>query len=155
MDKYDKLRNLTKNDIGPFSLLNRTTTGKIIDIYGPNMCKMIICMNNVMFSFNCKLKNTSVVPKNNFINELINFTTDCTYDTNVELTKLPIDMIKYNKKLLSVLCGEFDTDGNLLVDLYEPNTDNKTSINTQLIDIGYLTKIFHLPEELFKFNTMI
>lgn len=155
MDKYDKLRNLTKNDIGPFSLLNRKTTGKVIDIYGPNTCKMIICMNNVMFSFNCKLKNTSVVPKNNFINELINFTTDCTYDTNVELTKLPIDMIKHNKKLLSVLCGEFDMDGNLLVDLYEPNSDNKTSINTQLIDIGYLTKIFHLPEELFTFNTMI
>ena len=55
MSKLDKLRSLTDNDIGEFSLDGRKTVGKVVDIYDADTCKIIFGLDNVIVKFNCRL----------------------------------------------------------------------------------------------------
>ena len=136
MSKYDKLKKLTINNIGLFTLNNKTTIGKVIQVNSPEDFQMIIGLDNVMFRFHCRLSKSKIISdkKINYINKFI------------ELQKL----VDKNEKLLNVKCGNFDINGNLLVELYEFN--NKVSVQESLTDLKILEKIDD-NEGIFKFNS--
>jgi hypothetical protein len=153
MEKYEMLRKLNINDIGDFSLKNKTTIGKVVKIYTPNTYKIILALDKVIFKFNCKLYNTKSIDTftdNTNINKVLYFISDITKnidDTNTDITKLLSD----NTKLLKIRCCDFDTDGNLLVNLYDINQTDKKSINQQLIDEHILEH--YSNNELFSFKS--
>tara|TARA_B100001989_G_C24538269_1_gene465835 strand:- start:1493 stop:1954 length:462 start_codon:yes stop_codon:yes gene_type:complete len=152
MSKYDKLKKLTINNIGLFTLNNKTTIGKVIQVNSPEDFQMIIGLDNVMFRFHCRLSKSKIISdkKINYINKFIDLVTDCSCSNNelsdIELQKL----VDKNEKLLNVKCGNFDINGNLLVELYEFN--NKVSVQESLTDLKILEKIDD-NEGIFKFNS--
>ena len=154
MSKYDKLRNLTINDIGLFTLNNRTSIGKIIKIFNSTHFQMIIGLNNVMFRFNCKLDySVSSIDKPS-VNRLVQLATDCKCDIDKVLSEDELQtLINTNQKLLTVKCGNFDKEGNLLVELFDIE-DKTTSIQSILAEEGYILSYSYEPTELFKFNTL-
>ena len=153
MSKYDKLKKLTRKDIGLFTLNNKITIGKVIQVVSPLDFQMIIGLDNVMFRFHCKLSNTEIISdkKINYINKFIDMTTDCSCSNN-ELSETELQkLVDKNEKLLNVKCGNFDKNGNLLVELYEFN--NKKSIQELLTDLKILKKIDN-NKGIFKFNSI-
>lgn len=126
------LRKLKMDDIGDFSLQNRKTIGKVVKIYTPNTFKIIIALDKVIFKFNCKLNNTKLTDKYDI-------------DRILQLISPPSDInssvyskdISNNNNLLDVYCYNFDTDGYLLVELFDIQKKTK-SINKTLIDEGIL-----------------
>jgi hypothetical protein len=154
MSKYDKLRNLTIHDIGLFNLSERTTVGKIIQITDPTHFQMIIGLDNVMFRFHCKLDYSVTSIDHPSVNRLLQLATDCKFDTNQTFPPTELQtLVNTNEKLLTVKCGNFDKDGNLLVELFEPN-DVTTSIQSILAEEGHILSYVYDPVELFKFNTL-
>ena len=59
------LRNLKINDIGDFSLNNKSAVGKVVQIYSSNTFKIIFALNKVIFKFNCRLFNTKLKDNDN------------------------------------------------------------------------------------------
>ena len=68
-------------------------------------------------------------------------------DNHKDITKL----LSNNTKLLKIRCYDFDTDGYLLVDLYNINNNDKQSINQKLIDEHILEH--YNNNELFSFKS--
>ena len=58
MSNINKLQLLKSSDIGLFTLKNRQALGKVVHIIRPNICQIILGLNNLIFKFNCKLRNT-------------------------------------------------------------------------------------------------
>ena len=101
MSKLDKLRGLTDNDIGEFSLEGRKTVGKVVDIYDADTCKIIFGLDNVIVKFNCRLSGIDTPelkplrskPNRDIEkraaqrarNRLIQLSTDCTCNSNKQL----------------------------------------------------------------------
>jgi|TARA_B110000858_G_scaffold195590_1_gene252347 5-keto 4-deoxyuronate isomerase len=137
MSKINKLQTLSSTDIGLFTLKNRQALGKVVHITTPNSCQIILGLNNLIFKFNCKLRNTI---ENNS-------------STNESLSKLVCgsDDIINNQTIMKVICYDFDIDGNLLVDLFDLNCD-ESCINNVLIASGNLSPYKHNDAELFQFN---
>ena len=137
MSNINKLQLLKSSDIGLFTLKNRQALGKVVHIIRPNICQIILGLNNLIFKFNCKLRNTVENSTSN----------------NDNLSKLVCDSnnILNNQKIIKVVCYDFDTDGNLLVDLFNLNSD-QSCINTTLITVGNLSSYNHSDDELFNFN---
>ena len=129
MEKYEMLRNLKINDIGDFSLNNKSAVGKVVQIYSSNTFKIIFALNKVIFKFNCKLFNTKLKDNDNIkaILPIICDITDLDFDKK-DISNLLLD----NTKLLKIYCHNFDKEGYLLVDFF--NLDDNKSINEQLID---------------------
>tara|TARA_B100001094_G_C18076913_1_gene743106 strand:- start:584 stop:1027 length:444 start_codon:yes stop_codon:yes gene_type:complete len=129
MEKYEMLRNLKINDIGDFSLNNKSAVGKVVQIYSSNTFKIIFALNKVIFKFNCKLFNTKLKDNDNIkpILPIICDITDLAFDKK-DISNLLLD----NTKLLKIYCHNFDKEGYLLVDFF--NLDDNKSINEQLID---------------------
>ncbi len=123
------LRNLKINDIGDFSLNNKSAVGKVVQIYSSNTFKIIFALNKVIFKFNCKLFNTKLKDNDNIkpILPIICDITDLAFDKK-DISNLLLD----NTKLLKIYCHNFDKEGYLLVDFF--NLDDNKSINEQLID---------------------
>lgn len=129
MEKYEMLRNLKINDIGDFSLNNKSAVGKVVQIYSSNTFKIIFALNKVIFKFNCRLFNTKLKDNDNIksILPMICDITDLDIDKK-DISQLLVD----NTKLLKIYCHNFDKEGYLLVDFF--NLDDNKSINEQLID---------------------
>ena len=129
MEKYEILRNLKINDIGDFSLNNKSAVGKVVQIYSSNTFKIIFALNKVIFKFNCRLFNTKLKDNDNIksILPMICDITDLDIDKK-DISQLLVD----NTKLLKIYCHNFDKEGYLLVDFF--NLDDNKSINEQLID---------------------
>ena len=53
MDRLDKLKNITNNDMSDFRLTGRKIIGKIVDIYSNNLVKMVLLIDNIVLKFNC------------------------------------------------------------------------------------------------------
>ena len=123
------LRNLKINDIGDFSLNNKSAVGKVVQIYSSNTFKIIFALNKVIFKFNCRLFNTKLKDNDNIksILPMICDITDLDIDKK-DISQLLVD----NTKLLKIYCHNFDKEGYLLVDFF--NLDDNKSINEQLID---------------------
>ena len=123
------LRNLKINDIGDFSLNNKSAVGKVVQIYSSNTFKIIFALNKVIFKFNFRLFNTKLKDNDNIksILPMICDITDLDIDKK-DISQLLVD----NTKLLKIYCHNFDKEGYLLVDFF--NLDDNKSINEQLID---------------------
>jgi len=137
MSNINKLQLLKSSDIGLFTLKNRQALGKVVHIISPNICQIILGLNNLIFKFNCKL-----------INTVENSTSN-----NDNLSKLVCssESVLNNQSIIKVICYDFDTDGNLLVDLFDLNS-GQVCINTSLIAAGNLSPYNHGDDELFNFN---
>ena len=123
------LRNLKINDIGDFSLNNKSAVGKVVQIYSSNTFKIIFALNKVIFKFNCRLFNTKLKDNDN-IKSILPMICDI---TDLDLDKKDISQLLVdNTKLLKIYCHNFDKEGYLLVDFF--NLDDNKSINEQLID---------------------
>ena len=137
MSKIDKLQLIKSQDIALFTLKNRQALGKVVNIFSANMCQIVMGLNNVIFKFNCKLKNT-VEHKLSCIEKTLDILSDSNDISN-------------NKKIVNIICHDFDTDGNLLVDIYLEN-ETETSVNKKLVSSGNLSSYDHDSNKLFKFN---
>ena len=124
MNRLDRLRKLNISEIGSFTLKDRKTIGKVVEIYSPNTCLIILGFDNVIFKFKCKLYNTKV---------------NDNYDSCSAFRILVSDgespTLYKNDHILSIYCHDFTEDGYLLVDLYKMNSN--ISINSLLIIFIY------------------
>lgn len=170
MSKLEKLRSLTDNDIGEFSLEGRKTVGKVVDIYDADTCKIIFGLDNVIVKFNCRLSGIDtpemkppMSKPNRDIekraakkarNRLIQLCTDCECSLDQKFTrKGKREFLTKNEKLVNIHCGEFDKYGRLLIELFDINSDK--SYNQTLVDESYANKYDGGTKEPFKFNTIL
>lgn len=170
MSKFDKLRSLTDNDIGEFSLTGRKTVGKVVDIYDANTCKIIFGLDNVIVKFNCRLsgidtpelKPSRLNPDRELEkkaaqrarNRLIQLCTDCDCTLDKKFSrKSKKEFLKKNEKLVNIHCGDFDKYGRLLIEIFDINNDK--SFNSMLIEESYANKYDGGKKEPFKFNTIL
>ncbi len=170
MSKLDRLRSLTDNDIGEFSLEGRKTVGKVVDIYDADTCKIIFGLDNVIVKFNCRLsgidtpelKPSRSKPDRELEkkaaqkarNRLIQLCTDCDCSLDKKFSrKSKKEFLSNNEKLVNIHCGEFDKYGRLLVEIFDINSDK--SFNDMLIDESYANKYDGGKKEPFKFNTIL
>ena len=63
MDRLDKLKNITNNDMSDFRLTGRKIIGKIVDIYSNNLVKMVLLIDNIVLKFNCILELVDTFPE--------------------------------------------------------------------------------------------
>jgi len=170
MSKLDKLRGLTDNDIGEFSLAGRKTVGKIVDIYDADTCKIIFGLDNVIVKFNCRLSGIDTPelkpPRSNpdrdiekkaaqkARNRLIQLSTDCDCGLETKLSrKYKKSLLSKNEKLINVNCGDFDKYGRLLVEISDINADN--SYNDILVEEKYANKYDGGKKQPFQFNKIL
>lgn len=170
MSKLDKLRSLTDNDIGEFSLAGRKTVGKVVDIYDADTCKIIFGLDNVIVKFNCRLSGIDtpeLKPPRSQLNRdlekkaaqkarnrLIQLCTDCECQLSTRFSrKSKKELLSNNEKLVNIHCGDFDKYGRLLVKIFDIN-GNK-SYNDMLIAESYANKYDGGKKEPFKFNTIL
>lgn len=170
MSKFDKLRSLTDNDIGEFSLAGRKTVGKVVDIYDADTCKIIFGLDNVIVKFNCRLsgidtpelKPSRLNPDRELEkkaaqrarNRLIQLCTDCDCTLDKKFSrKSKKEFLKKNEKLVNIHCGDFDKYGRLLIEIFDINNDK--SFNSMLIEESYANKYDGGKKEPFKFNTIL
>ena len=170
MSKFDKLRSLTDNDIGEFSLAGRKTVGKVVDIYNADTCKIVFGLDNVIVKFNCRLSGIDtpeLKPSRHnpdrelekkaaqrARNRLIQLCTDCDCTLDKKFSrKSKKEFLKKNEKLVNIHCGDFDKYGRLLIEIFDINNDK--SFNTMLIEESYANKYDGGKKEPFKFNTIL
>ena len=114
----------------PFLTLNNVkTSGKVVQVYDGDTCKIIIPFKHELFKWNCRLTglDTPELRTKNFKEK------ECGYYVRDKLRD------KILNKVITVHCHEFDKYGRLLVTLYENPTDSK-SINDWLIENHYAYK---------------
>lgn len=139
MNRLDRLRKLNISEIGSFTLKNRKTIGKVVEIYNSNTCLIILGFDNVIFKFKCKLYNTQVIDSYN----------SCTTFKDLVSSPQSSTLCK-NEKILSIYCRDFTDDGYLLVDLYD--MDSNLSINKELIEKNdSVSQYDHSADKLFVF----
>ena len=162
MSKLDKLRGLTDNDIGEFTLVGRKTVGKVVDVYNADTCKIIFALDSVILKFNCRLSGIEPagiqeeskqykVLSQKARNRLIQLSTDCDCNINAKFSsKEKKDLLDLNEKIISITCEEFDRNGKLLVHLSDINSE--LTYNQTLIDEKYVKKINLNQKNRFKLN---
>jgi endonuclease YncB( thermonuclease family) len=143
------LENCTK-ETPEFSLCGLTLQGKVVECYDADTCKIVLPILNTFYKFTCRLNGIDtpeMKPLKTKVNreseiiwakkaraELLRLITDHVLD-NLDIKKEEIiELLKNNKKLITVKCLEFDKYGRLLVELY--NTNDTISFGNILIEKG-------------------
>ena len=131
-------------DTPEFSLCGMTLTGKIVEMYDADTCKIALPLQNTFYKFTCRLngidtpemkprkdklnREAEIVWAKKARNELLSLVCNNKID-NLEIKKEEvITLLKNNKNLVNVKCLEFDKYGRLLVELY--NTDNINNLKS-------------------------
>jgi endonuclease YncB( thermonuclease family) len=151
----DELKNIKSSDIPEFSLNGLKTSGKIVEIYDGDTCKIILLNNNILQKFNCRINgidtpemkpplskaNREIEIKNAYRcrNRLIQLCTSVGPNTNIDsdIKKVSLDT---NTKIVHVECLEFDKYGRLLVNIYDNDTPKSISYNEILVNEGFAKK---------------
>jgi len=151
----NQLKDKNTDDVKLFSLDGQTLYGKVVEIYDGDTCKIIVCLNNTLQKFNCRLfgldtpeikpliskpdRETEILNAHKSRNRLLQLATTCNCNNDTLYKKSEIKKIlDLNKKILIVKCYEFDKYGRLLVELI----DNEININKTLIDEGFAKEYF-------------
>ncbi len=127
MSKYERLRELSGDDIEYFNLDGKNCIGKICHVNNASSCIALLLLNNIVLKFNCSLINLPVISDDEGKMILIHQTMDIPL-LGVELDDEIYRLEKSNTKLINIKCGKFDNKGNLQVLLYNLN-DDTCSIN--------------------------
>jgi endonuclease YncB( thermonuclease family) len=139
--------NCTK-DTPEFSLCGMTLTGKVVEMYDADTCKIALPLQNTFYKFTCRLngidtpeikprkdkpnREAEIVWAKKARNELLSLVCNNKID-NLEIKKEEIiSMLQNNKNLVQVKCDQFDKYGRLLVELY--NKDDTKSFNDILVE---------------------
>jgi len=151
----DVLKNIKSSDILEFSLNGLKTSGKIVEIYDGDTCKIVLLNNNILQKFNCRINgidtpemkpplnkpNREIEIKNAYRcrNRLIQLctSTNIAIDVDSDVKKVSLDT---NTKIVYVECLEFDKYGRLLVNIYEKETPKSLSYNDILVNEGFAKK---------------
>jgi endonuclease YncB( thermonuclease family) len=147
----DELKNIKSSDISEFSLNGVKTSGKIVEIYDGDTCKIVLLNNNILQKFNCRINgidtpemkpplnkpNREIEIKNAYRcrNRLIQLCASTNIDIDSDVKKISLDT---NTKIVYVECLEFDKYGRLLVNIYEK--EKSISYNDILINEGFAKK---------------
>lgn len=151
----DELKNIKSSDIPQFSLNGLKTSGKIVEIYDGDTCKIVLLINNILQKFNCRINgidtpemkpllsksNREIEIKNAYRcrNRLIQLCTSTSVSANTDIDsdikKVSLDT---NTKIVHVECLEFDKYGRLLVNIYD--TFKSMSYNEILVNEGFAKK---------------
>ena len=147
----DELKNIKSSDISEFSLNGVKTSGKIVEIYDGDTCKIVLLNNNILQKFNCRINgidtpemkpplnkpNREIEIKNAYRcrNRLIQLCASTKIDIDTDVKKISLDT---NTKIVYVECLEFDKYGRLLVNIYEK--EKSISYNDILINEGFAKK---------------
>jgi len=156
MEYREQLVNCNTQSIPLFTLSGKRTIGKIVEMYDGDTCKIAFYIFDNLYKFNCRLAGIDtpeMKPKMNSNNRdeemnaahrarnfLLNIATNCdNIDLSLHLKKSECaELLQKNTKLISVVCGEFDKYGRLLVELYDENVEpGSPSYNQRLITEGY------------------
>ena len=146
-------------DTPEFSLCGITLTGKVVEMYDADTCKIALPLQNTFYKFTCRLNGIDtpeMKPRKDKINreaeiiwakkarnELLSLVCNNKID-NLEIKKEEIiTLLKNNKNLVNVKCLEFDKYGRLLVELYnKDNINNLKSFNDILVEKNLAVKYF-------------
>ena len=149
----EELKNIKSSDIPQFSLNGLKTSGKIVEIYDGDTCKIVLLNNNILQKFNCRINgidtpemkpllsksNREIEIKNAYRcrNKLIQICTNIipTVDIDFNGKKISLDT---NTKIVYIECLEFDKYGRLLVNIYD--TFKSMSYNEILVNEGFAKK---------------
>ena len=149
----DDLKNIKSSDIPEFSLNGLKTSGKIVEIYDGDTCKIVLLNNNILQKFNCRINgidtpemkpplskaNREIEIKNAYRcrNRLIQLSTSVSANTDIDsdVKKISLDT---NTKIVYIECLEFDKYGRLLVNIYD--TFKSISYNEILVNEGFAKK---------------
>lgn len=148
-----KLTAIKNDDIEQFTLNGIKTTGKIVDVYDGDTCKIVLFVNGTLQKFNCRLmgldtpemkpsltkanREQEILNAHRCRNRLMQIVTNCSEHSLDLIMKKPDSkkLIDMNTKLITVECLEFDKYGRLLVNLFQHEHD-KISANQMLIKEG-------------------
>ena len=153
----DELKNIKSSDIPQFSLNGLKTSGKIVEIYDGDTCKIVLLNNNILQKFNCRINgidtpemkpllskpNREIEIKNAYRcrNRLIQLCTSTSVSANTDIDsdikKVSLDT---NTKIVHVECLEFDKYGRLLVNIFDFNSPKSISYNEILVNEGFAKK---------------
>ena len=135
MSSNQKLLEDCTKDTPEFSLCNMVLTGKIVECYDADTCKIALPIENNIYKFTCRLSGIDtpemkpLKSKPNRDNEILwakkaraeLLKMICNDDNfnNLEIKKDEvINILKDNKKLVNVKCLQMDKYGRVLVELY-------------------------------------
>ena len=151
----DVLKNIKSSDILEFSLNGLKTSGKIVEIYDGDTCKIVLLNNNILQKFNCRINgidtpemkpplnkpNREIEIKNahRCRNKVIQLCTNIIPNVDIDFNgkKISLDT---NTKLVHVECLEFDKYGRLLVNIYDFDSPKSLAYNEILINEGFAKK---------------
>ncbi len=136
-------------DTPEFSLCGMTLSGKVVEMYDADTCKIALPLQNTFYKFTCRLdgidtpeikprkdkpnREQEIVWAKKARNELLSLVCDTKID-NLEIKKEEIiNILQNNKKIVKVNCLHFDKYGRLLVELYNKENDTK-SFNDILVE---------------------
>lgn len=151
----DVLKNIKSSDIPEFSLNGLKTSGKIVEIYDGDTCKIVLLNNNVLQKFNCRINgidtpemkpplnkpNREIEIKNAYRcrNKVIQLCTNIIPNVDIDFNgkKVSLDT---NTKIVYVECLEFDKYGRLLVNIYDNEKEKSISYNDILVNEEFAKK---------------
>ena len=151
----EELKNIKSSDIQQFTLNGLKTSGKIVEIYDGDTCKIVLLNNNILQKFNCRINgidtpemkpllsksNREIEIKNAYKcrNRLIQLSTSVSANTDIDsdVKKVSLDT---NTKIVYIECLEFDKYGRLLVNIYDNDTFKSMSYNEILVNEGFAKK---------------
>tara|TARA_B100000073_G_C23353550_1_gene419859 strand:+ start:95 stop:568 length:474 start_codon:yes stop_codon:yes gene_type:complete len=152
MSKYDKLRSLTDEDIDLFNLSSKNSIGKVLHVYDGDRCRIVMGLDSIIVKFNCKLIGNNSNNSNKAKNKFIQLISDAKLDINKEYSNEELHNIyTTNDKLVKIKCSEFNSDGTLLVELFDLNSN--ISYNSILRN-EKLSEDFNDNIDHFKFNSI-
>ncbi len=145
------LEDCTK-DTPEFSLCGMILTGKVVECYDADTCKIVLPLQNIFYKFTCRLngidtpemkprkdkpnRESEIVWAKKARAELLKLVCDddlCSNFDNLDIKKDEvINILGKNKKIINVKCDIFDKYGRLLVELY--NKDDTKSFNDILVE---------------------
>ncbi len=151
----DELKNIKSSDILQYSLNGIKTSGKIVEIYDGDTCKIVLLINNVLQKFNCRMNgidtpemkpplnkpNREIEIKNAYRcrNKVVQMCTNIIPNVDIDFNSKKISL-DTNTKIIYVECLEFDKYGRLLVNIYDNDTPKSLSYNDMLVNEGFAKK---------------
>ena len=142
--KMSTLESIRDCDIEEFNLKGKKLTGKVVDIYDGDTCKIVVELDGKLVKFSCRLLGINapeIKPLKNkenreqekseakkCRNRLFELCTNCSLDDNKKIK----DEIDNNRKLVTVECFDWDKYGRLLVSIYD--LDCNKSFNSILLE---------------------
>jgi endonuclease YncB( thermonuclease family) len=146
--------------------------GKIVDLHDGDTCRIAIPLYGTLQKMTCRLlgvdtpemappissptRETEILAAHRARNFLLKIATNCADEIDIgqKLTRGQVAaVLRNNTKIISVVCGEFDKYGRLLVELYDcPATSIESagvSYNQRLIQENYAKPYFGGTKEKF------